>query len=64
MNNILYMNVDVDYNAIKRIINNSNINLTPLSNIEHDGLVKRKKLGFETIWELQIRCHSALNQEL
>jgi hypothetical protein len=43
MNNILYMNVDVDYNATKCIINNSNINLTPLSNIEHYGLVKRKK---------------------
>jgi hypothetical protein len=43
MNNILYMNVDVDYNATKCIINNSNINLTPLSNIEHYGLVKRQK---------------------
>lgn len=43
MNNILYMNVDMDYNATKCIINNSNINLTPLSNIEHYGLVKPKK---------------------
>jgi hypothetical protein len=62
MNNILYMNVDVDYNATKCIINNSNINLTPLSNIEHYG--NEKKLGFETIWKSQMRCHSALNQEL